>query len=42
MTTRENGKDEGRLDEVPVLFSLMDTIFGTIEAYAKLSQRFDT
>lgn len=33
---------EGRLDEVPDIFSLMDPMVGAIETYAKLSQRFDT
>ena len=35
-------KYEGRLDEVPGIFSLMKPIHGAIEAYEKLSKKFDT
>lgn len=33
---------EGRLDEVPHIFSLMDPLPGAIESYRVLSERFDT
>lgn len=33
---------EGRLDEVPGIFSLMDPMPGAIEAYNKLHKEFDT
>lgn len=33
---------EGRLDEVPGIFSLMDPMPGAIEAYHKLHTEFDT
>ena len=33
---------EGRLDEVPGIFSLMDPMPGAIDAFEKLAQRFDT
>ena len=33
---------EGRLDEVPNIFSLMDPLEGAIDSYKKLSQKFDT
>ena len=33
---------EGRLDEVPNIFSLMDPLKGAIESYKKLSLTFDT
>src|SRR5271168_4197701 len=33
---------EGRLDEVPDIFSMMRPIDGAIEAYAALARRFDT
>ena len=33
---------EGRLDEVPGIFSLMDPVVGAIEAFHKLAERFDT
>ena len=33
---------EGRHDEVPGIFSLMDPVPGAIDAFAKLSTRFDT
>jgi len=33
---------EGRLDEVPGIFSLMDPMPGAIDAYQKLSEIFDT
>ena len=33
---------EGRLDEVPNIFSLMEPMPGAIEAYKKLSKLFDT
>ena len=32
---------EGRLDEVPGIFGLMDPIEGAIEAYHKLTQYYD-
>ena len=35
-------KYERRLDEVPGIFSLMKPIYGAIEAYEKLSKKFDT
>jgi 5'-nucleotidase len=34
-------KYEGRLDEVPGIFSLMDPIDGAVEAYEKLAGNFD-
>ena len=34
-------KYEGRLDDVPGIFSLMDPVEGAIEAYHKLSEFFD-
>ena len=33
---------EGKLDEVPGIFSLMDPIEEAIESYRKLSEKFDT
>lgn len=33
---------EGRLDEVPGIFALMDPLPGAIEAFGTLSRRFDT
>ena len=33
---------EGRFDEVPGIFGLMDPIDGAIEAYEKLSLKYDT
>ena len=33
---------DGRLDEVPGIFSLMEPIEGAIESYKQLSQQFDT
>jgi len=33
---------EGRLDEVPGIFALMDPLPGALEAYRELSQHFDT
>jgi 5'(3')-deoxyribonucleotidase len=33
---------EGRLDEVPGIFSLMDPMPGAIDAFEELAQRFDT
>jgi 5'(3')-deoxyribonucleotidase len=35
-------KYEGRLDEVPGIFSLMKPVDGAIEAFKKLSQKYDT
>ena len=32
---------EGRLDEVPGIFALMDPVPGAIESYKKLADRFD-
>jgi 5'(3')-deoxyribonucleotidase len=32
---------EGRLDEVPGIFALMEPMRGALEAYATLAQRFD-
>tara|TARA_B100000945_G_scaffold295276_1_gene272613 strand:+ start:12 stop:461 length:450 start_codon:yes stop_codon:yes gene_type:complete len=33
---------EGRLDEVPGIFSLMKPYFGAIESFDKLSQKYET
>ena len=33
---------EGRLDEVPKIFSLMNPLYGAIEAFEKLSKKYDT
>ena len=33
---------EGRLDEVPGIFALMDPVPGALDAFAILSERFDT
>jgi 5'-nucleotidase len=33
---------DGRLDEVPGIFALMDPIHGALEAFALLARRFDT
>ena len=33
---------EGRLDEVPGIFSLMDPMPGAIEAFSRLSKEYDT
>jgi 5'-nucleotidase len=33
---------EGRLDEVPEIFSLMEPLEGAIDAYRELSEKFDT
>lgn len=33
---------EGRMDQVPGIFALMDPMPGAIEAYAKLAAEFDT
>ena len=33
---------EGRLDEVPGIFALMDPLKGALEAYTKLSNKYDT
>lgn len=33
---------EGRYDEVPGIFGLMEPLEGSIDAYGKLSQKFDT
>jgi 5'(3')-deoxyribonucleotidase len=33
---------EGRLDEVPGIFGLMDPVEGAVEAFQRLSQVFDT
>ena len=33
---------EGRYDEVPDIFSLMDPMEGAIESYNKLSSQYDT
>ena len=33
---------EGRLDEVPGIFALMDPLKGALEAYKKLSIKYDT
>ena len=33
---------EGRLDEVPGIFALMEPLPGALEAYAVLAQKFDT
>jgi 5'(3')-deoxyribonucleotidase len=33
---------EGRLDEVPGIFSLMDPMVGAIESYTELVEQFDT
>ena len=33
---------EGRLDEVPGIFALMDPFKGALEAYKKLSNKYDT
>ena len=33
---------QGRLDEVPGIFALMDPLKGAIEAYKKLSTKYDT
>ena len=32
----------GRLDEVPHIFSLMDPVFGAIEAYHLIAEHYDT
>src|SRR4029450_9480034 len=33
---------DGRLDEVPGIFALMDPVEGAVEAYAALAQQFET
>lgn len=33
---------EGRLDEVPGIFALMDPVVGAIDSYTELAERFDT
>jgi len=33
---------EGRMDEVPGVFALMDPLHGAIESYEKLSEKYDT
>ena len=33
---------DGRLDEVPGIFALMDPVAGALEAYGTLAQRFET
>jgi len=33
---------EGRLDEIPGIFALMDPVPGAIESYKDLAERFDT
>jgi len=33
---------DGRLDEIPGIFSKMSPVVGAVDAFAKLSQRFDT
>jgi 5'(3')-deoxyribonucleotidase len=35
-------KYEGRLDEVPGIFALMKPVDGAVEAFKKLSQKYDT
>ena len=42
-TTKEKQMEyQGRLDEVPGIFALMDPLKGAIEAYKKLSTKYDT
>ncbi len=42
LTEATRTKFEGRLDEVPDIFSQMDPMPGALEAYAELCGRFDT
>jgi len=35
-------KYEGRLDEIPGIFALMKPVEGAVEAFKKLSQKYDT
>ena len=42
ISENEKVKYEGRYDEVPRIFSLMDPMEGAIEAFNKLSSKYDT
>ena len=42
ISEEEKVKYEGRYDEVPRIFSLMDPMEGAIEAFNKLSSKYDT
>jgi 5'-nucleotidase len=42
ISAREHREYEGRLDDVPGIFSLMDPTPGALEAYEELSRLFDT
>ena len=42
ISEEERVKYEGRYDEVPRIFSLMDPMEGAIEAFNKLSSKYDT
>ena len=42
ITDAQRNEFEGRLDEVPGIFSLMDPMDGAISAFNKLADRFDT
>jgi 5'-nucleotidase len=42
ISAKEQREYEGRLDDVPGIFALMDPMPGALEAYRELSQLFDT
>ena len=42
LTDSDRTSYEGRFDEAPGIFSLMDPVPGAIEAFTTLSERFDT
>jgi 5'(3')-deoxyribonucleotidase len=42
LSSELQSKYEGRLDEVPGIFSLMDPMPGAIEAFTELAELFDT
>jgi 5'-nucleotidase len=42
ISAEDKAKYEGRLDEVPSIFSLMEPIPDALEAFKKLSVKFDT
>ena len=42
ITDEQRNEFEGRLDEVPGIFSLMDPMDGAVSAFNKLADRFDT
>jgi len=42
LSEQEKSIYDGRLDDVPGIFALMEPVAGAIEAYATLTDRFDT